>query len=169
MPLTPAGPLALARTRFATLLSNCSTWQTWCGEATAAAALNHIHQTSKSLGATDITAGEAAALVLHGDDFSRDAMAGSGPFDFDDRGEVRVRFIGVPPADYADDLEETEIWFLNYVGQVLDNLAALAGTGTYLPLRGMRQESRPVVTGKDDPAEGVAVRQTWAFRYGWVD
>jgi len=145
-----------------TLLANCAAFQTWvsAGDAEAAkASIGLVAATS-----TPPTC-ERYAVVMQGERFRIAAVAGGGPYTCLVSGELRLRFVGLVPEAYADDMEQAELWFTNSVGGILEDMMALAGSGSYLPVQSVEADEAPQRTSRDDNVEGVVYR--WELRVSW--
>ena len=164
MPLTASGGLSLPLENLRTLLSNCTTFQTWTGTATPAAAAARIY-----LWGYDGTPTYPTAIVFWGDanSYDSEAIASGGPNQFGVRADCDLIFlanIDTTYTTYASSFEQCMMAFCNDVGGIIDSMKDLAGSGAYLNIESIRKIAGPSRSDKSDTQNLIEIvfRCTWA-------
>ena len=144
MPLSPTGPISLALENYRDLLKQSATWQAWVG-ATTGTTEEKETAAKASTYLVDLPVPEAGIERA----YTRDELSQLRPFSivdtYDDPSEpslvatqysqdmfhatqrMMACFEADVPEDYATDPQNAKLAFLNNLGGVLSDLAALAG------------------------------------------
>ena len=125
MALAAAGSLSLPLEHLESIVSFSSTFQTWVGEITPAAAKAHFFMASM-LGAA-VKAGRPFAFADIGEEFAKRKVAGGGNNVYIEEGGLYLLFEGAVPVEYKDNQRDAQMNFTNTVGQIIDDIAALSG------------------------------------------
>ena len=133
----PSGPMSLAKQRLRVLLANSSTWQTWTGTANATAALETIYinalapppnKNKYTLAQLEALRPFAIVETSESGGFKKDAIAGGIGFVFDESGQIVLSIEANTAEGDVDDPSEAMIKFENNLGNVISEMATLAGT-----------------------------------------
>jgi len=160
--VTPSGPFGATLQNAAILLADSADFRTLTGTATQAAALGYIHKM------TDLIANwtQPAALVYFGDDTNLPRVSyGDGDgYSAHINGSIMIRFEIGENATYAADPENAVLYFMQQCFDIIDDLAALAGTDEYLSVDNFRPVGQPEVVDESD-GEG-ATYYVWVWALG---
>jgi len=164
MPLTATGAFSLPLANLKTLLANCAAFQTWTGTADAAAAAARI----------DLFAEQTASLTLPGavvtwgaqNSYSSSKAFGGEGGTYERTGTADIYFtsdLDTTYAEYASTLDNLMLAFCNDIGEIMDDMDALAGRDTYLDVRGWDKVAGPMRSGEEDTSKMVqmVVRVMW--------
>ena len=173
MPTAPSGPISLVEQRLKVLLANSATWQTWTGSANATAALDTIYLNAlpKPAAADGYALDElqtyrpfAVIATDEAEGFAKAKFAEGSSFSFDESGRMTLTIEADIAAGDVDDDAEASMKFKNNLGNVLAEIAALAGTeGTievdgnpmYLRVTNISVDAGPYRSDEDQvPTEG---------------
>ena len=144
---SPAGSISLAQEYLRDTLAASATFQAWVGAASAAAAEASIYQDDLPAPATppeytlaELQGYRPMAIIQTDEDggyLVEQDSAGDG-FDFDEHGKLWLCLEGNVSEALANQNAEMLLQFRNTVGQILDDMLALAGTVGYLAMRRVR-------------------------------
>jgi len=170
-----AGSISIAQDLLRTTLGDCATWRTWVGASGASAqaqARARIHD-------------EALPPPANGDQYGRDELralrpyaligtnrfgsistAASSSLEHDDSGELTLRLVWEIPDNIIDDHAAISREFLNGVGQIWDELLALAGQAGYLAISQIDMPE-PWQRNEQDAAETEGNEATVDLVVGW--
>ncbi|MFQ5414661.1 MAG: hypothetical protein ACE5E6_09410 [Phycisphaerae bacterium] len=135
----PAGAISLAQNYLRVTLADSATFRTWVGATDRSGALLHIHDDALpaprrgEYTLTELRSLRPYVLVSTiGLTWTRDAV--SDAFEFRGSGRLPVRFVqDVDPAITLDEAEMSRT-FQNTIGQIIDDIVALAGQPGYLAI-----------------------------------
>jgi len=164
MAVTPTGAFGLGLKNLRTLLSNCTSFQSWCGHAgDASASLDHIFIYGTEADEADIP--RASIFWSDEDRFTRETIAQGEGHAFFTEMSARVEFKADFSVTYAayTTMEDILLAFTNDVGAVIDNITTLSNTETYLNVTEMTKSGGPGHTDKDksDTLVAMHVRMAW--------
>ncbi|MGD8237838.1 MAG: hypothetical protein PVH68_04760 [Armatimonadota bacterium] len=153
------GPLE----RLRTMLANCDTWQTWTGATGGteaeriAAAKEHIYipvipRVDGEEYPTTVADARPYALIDQGATHGRDSVS-TGPRGLPS-GSILLMIAADTPDAVADDPSDAQQSFMGNVGDVLDELDALAGTSSHLALRSWELINGPFRSDDFEEASG---------------
>lgn len=134
MPVTPTSSLAKALDNCKSLIAATPAFQAWGSFADAAAAKANIH-----LFAVDQLA--RPLIVLGVNEYDRTKIAE--PNTYQERGAFELLIEGLVPAELTATNGDAAIDFMNKAGAVIDDILALAGTGSYLVIRSIVPAAGP--------------------------
>ena len=171
----PAGSISLSRHYAELTLADCATFRTWVGAGTQAEALAHIYPAalpSPANGAPRYTLTELQTyrpfVIIYVDPeegcrFDQDA--GGEFFEFRDSGQLWLEFEQDVPGGIVDDPAEIDVQVCNTIGQILDDLKALAGQPGYLAITG--GALRGYHRSEQDEAETNGHYVAWLLSLRW--
>lgn len=162
MVVTPAKTPSLQISNARTLLSNSTTFQTWVGAASAAAALSRIHMVTGGDGAPTRP---YAVVSWAADAYSATAVSGGYGHTYEESGAVEVLFENsVGSGNSAD--SDAAFEHMNAVGGIVADLAAIAGSGSYLNVKRFSLSAGPA-RSRDSQGEGTDyVQSVWRLEWG---
>jgi len=148
------------------LLSNCATFQTWCGVDNAAAAKAFIHE-----------------YALDGDEIDRpfaliertgreDSIIAGGARNYRmGRGSLELTFEADISEAYRDSHINARTEFDNILGAIITEMWELAGKGTHLSIHNVAQVEGPTRNAKNERKTGTNsvdfyYREKWAVEWG---
>ena len=148
MAVTASGVESLPLEHLKTILSNSSTFQTWTGHTgSASGAAGHIHYiaVTDDLGEDGATAVRPLAVIDFADDgFSTEAIAGGAGHAFTQEGTLNLYFENDVASGNSAVEREAFLAFMNNVGAIINEIANLSGTSTYLNIMSMARVHGPV-------------------------
>lgn len=128
MAVTPTGHLGKALDNLRTLVANSSTFQTWTGTATTAAAKARIYIESADTGSPT----RPFCVVGFGEDFAISKVGGGTGNTYRNDGSLLLWFEGAVSSGNAADSEDAAYEFLNDVDGILSDCQTLSGSGGYI-------------------------------------
>lgn len=131
-PITPVGSFAESAAKLRRMLAESPTWQTACGASGEAEALESIYL-RYALG----SAARPLAIISPGGTHQYNLIAGGAQNFLRPSGSVYLYMAVDSIEPYRDDPVEAEFYAANLFGQVIDDIAGLAGVDDRLSITGM--------------------------------
>ena len=172
----PAGTMAKAEDYLAASLAASAAWQTECGAANAAEALEHVYidgLPNPAKGATH-TRGElenfrpyALVFMPETGPYTARVDAISAHFEFQGSGQLILRIVRTSPHQLGDSpTHDANQTFKNLIGTIIDQLCDLAGVAGYLAFHTISVDKGPYWPDKGDIEtwglfQGVDVLVQW--------
>lgn len=168
-----AGSLSLAQENLRVTLAACAKFQTWVGAASAAAALASIHHdglpapadAKKGYTLAELQGYRPFAIVYTQEQggYSRQIAAVR---TYRDGGRLKLRLEQDVPALLAGDIASADVAWKDTIGQIIDQMAALAGVAPYLDIRQITVDDGPYRNHPDTAADqgdaqGIELGITW--------
>jgi len=127
MAVSPTGPLSLPLGHLKMLLAASSTFANWIGSS-------HVRF-------VEVTAAEDKdlrpwALIDQGSDWERTKFAADAAR-LRGGGSLLLRILADVPTEHADDAADSQFWFTNQLGVVVQEIEELAGSDAYLNVTGV--------------------------------
>jgi|GEM_PF-2397895 len=166
---TPEGSLALPAEYFRELQAQSATWQGWCGAADPAEAKDHIYKVAVPGLGSEIANKRPFSLVDQGSKWDRLKVAGGSRNHFEGSGDILWMVEAeIPQELQADDKhDQAQDWFMNRVGKVVDEMLALAGSGSYLCVNRISLADGPARSAKKvKQTEGVYFQAVFTVEWG---
>lgn len=159
MAVAASGAISLAAEHLAWMLANCATFRTITGAATPTAALEHIYHQAlppPAGGAAKYTAAEQDSYRPFGligtEDYEFESIATGTTDDFSDGGTLKLALERTAVAGASD--SDNDMEWLNIVGAIVAEMAALAGEAGYLKIVAGKLEGHARAHEKEVPTEG---------------
>lgn len=172
---TPAGCISLALEHMRQTLARSATWQAEVGVSTPEDAIGRIHLHSLPLPATggEYSVDElnnrrpyAVLWTTMGSGYSTTAIAHDRPKTWDDAGMVECRIEWTIPDNIWEQPAEIGLRFENFIGGVIDDVAALAGESGLLDIGRISYAGIEVVDDDDQYTHGRFAMTVLRFQYG---
>jgi len=160
----PAGRLMLAQNYLKATLAASATFQTWVEAEDATEALGSIHHDGlpdptdpdKGYTAAELTALRPYALIWTQEQAGF-SLARTAYETWQESGRLKLLLIQDVPAAIATDIAEADLRWKNTIGQIIDDLAALAGGAGYLAIARIDLDDGPFRLVPDkQPEQGDA-------------
>ena len=160
---TAVGAISIWRDKLATMLSACTYWQQFDGQAwTAAQALERIYQDTSPL-LDDLLQNPANRpyAIIHKGTSGLHWSGASAPRLYTVRGTLIIEFHRTPPTLKADDPGDSEREYENAIGRIIASydannpgLLELSALGDYLQITGLREDGPYRVDPTEVPMAG---------------
>ena len=153
-----SGPISIAQEALRTTLAACSAFRTWVSADDATAALKRIHHFTLPTPAAG-EGGEYELLELKAlrpyavcftaarQGFRYGLAAVGNGFEFRGSGRLELRLVQNAPHGILEPTAEADLLFRNTIGDILDDMCELAGTGGYLAFNNIAIEDGPYWPG----------------------
>lgn len=159
---TPTSSMGLPAKYLRDTLSQSAAFRTFVSAANATAALSSIYYGLK-------TGFSPPFAVVEWGPQTWDMRAGGSRNYFDHEGMLRLRIVGTVSSSADSAASDAFVTFVNTVGEIVDDLQELAGTGSYLDIRRLdtSEPARPPVERANGP-DGDYVEVVVTVEFGSV-
>lgn len=162
MAVTPSNGLSLVLSRAQALIAASSTFQTWVGAASAAAALARVHLVT---GGDGVPTRPFAAVSWRPQGYTLEAVSGGSGHVYQESGAVEVLFENAVGTGNSAD-SDAALEHTNATGGIVEDLAGLAGSNGYLNVTQFHLLSGPMRSASSEGEAVDYVQSVWEFEWG---